>query len=353
MKLTVTKYLNVRVGKPELGAPCYQYLSPGSILEVDGKLYKGDYYDGRNAWYKDEAENYYWVGGVAQETVPSDQVSAPNPINYSTMFKDFGANGLGIRVAVLDQGYYNHYAFKNSVTTIKDFTVSDGNGLDIGGHGTHIAGIIAARYDHPGCPVMGVAPCCELIIAKVIPDVSGDHDINFIVQGIDWAISQKAKVINMSFQIAKNDFDILQPTLQKAANANIIMVAAAGDVASLDGRNVHYPAADFANCISIAEVSETYLQGSTDLNPSINYLSGDANYLSTSIPKNNYFESKNGSSMATAFTTGLVVRALSKLKAAGQDITSTKKTDIVAELNKLKVAKDALNFTDNSTFQIS
>jgi len=48
MKVTVTKYLNVRVGKPSVNAPCYQYLAPGSELEMHGNLYKGDSFKDNN-----------------------------------------------------------------------------------------------------------------------------------------------------------------------------------------------------------------------------------------------------------------------------------------------------------------
>ena len=67
MKVTVTKYLNVRVGKPSVNAPCYQYLAPGSILDVDGNIYKGDVFDGINTWLKDDSGNYYWVGGLDKD----------------------------------------------------------------------------------------------------------------------------------------------------------------------------------------------------------------------------------------------------------------------------------------------
>ncbi|SHK70613.1 hypothetical protein SAMN04488028_107198 [Reichenbachiella agariperforans] len=73
MKVTVTKYLNVRVGKPSVNAPCYQYLAPGSEIEVGEKLYLGDSYDGMDTWYRDEADNYYWSGGflLPNATIPT------------------------------------------------------------------------------------------------------------------------------------------------------------------------------------------------------------------------------------------------------------------------------------------
>src|ERR1700744_5797251 len=71
MKVTVTKYLNVRVGSPSLNAPCYQYIAPGSEIEVDGQLYTGDAYDGISTWLKDAGGNYYWSGGVDYKSAQS------------------------------------------------------------------------------------------------------------------------------------------------------------------------------------------------------------------------------------------------------------------------------------------
>ena len=77
MKVLVKHFLNVRAGKPSVNAPCYQYLAPGSEVEVDGKLYKGDQFEGINTWLKDDVDNYYWSGGVEniQRAAPATTAS--------------------------------------------------------------------------------------------------------------------------------------------------------------------------------------------------------------------------------------------------------------------------------------
>lgn len=70
MKVTVTKNLNVRVGAPSINAPNLEFLLPGAVVETDGKLYKGDWYDGNQDWYRDTEGNYYWSGGVEPPTLP-------------------------------------------------------------------------------------------------------------------------------------------------------------------------------------------------------------------------------------------------------------------------------------------
>ena len=113
MKVTVNKYLNVRVGEPSVNAPCYQYIAPGSELEVDGNTYKGDYFEGSNDWMKDEVGNYYWSGAVALQTKKiTRQPSIDNKIILPWWIKDYGIpeiwkmgiTGKGVRVAILDTG---------------------------------------------------------------------------------------------------------------------------------------------------------------------------------------------------------------------------------------------------------
>ena len=118
MKVTVKDYLNVRVGKPSLNAPNFQYLAPGSILEVDGTLYPGDKFEGIDTWYKDEAGNYYWSGGVEKKvedkkTTESNLVAQIEKIDYRELIKLKNplANGFGegVKVAVLDSGIYSNH----------------------------------------------------------------------------------------------------------------------------------------------------------------------------------------------------------------------------------------------------
>jgi subtilisin family serine protease len=277
----------------------------------------------------------------------------PQPINYSDLFPGFGSGGKGISVGILDNGFFDHEAFGNGVSIIRDFSVDNGSCEDLHGHGTHIAGIIGARFQDSSLPVLGIAPECDLIIGKIIPDIGGTNDSAFIVEGIKWAMQQGIKVLNLSLAVDAKNIPQLEPIITSAYEQNIIIVAAAGDVKELDDQTVQYPASDFEHCISVAEISNTYLNTNPDINPGINFLTGYSNYLSTSIALHDYYESLRGSSIGCAFITGLVVRILSQWKETGKDIDSVKKEEIINELNKIAVLKNSLNFTDFSPFKIA
>jgi hypothetical protein len=66
MKLTINTYLNARIGKASVAAPCEFYQSPGNIITIDDILI-GDELDGNSIWYHCSDDGcFYWSGGVAE-----------------------------------------------------------------------------------------------------------------------------------------------------------------------------------------------------------------------------------------------------------------------------------------------
>ncbi len=111
---------------------------------------------------------------------------------------NLGVTGFGARVAVLDTGiWYLHpdliynIDFSSSASFVPDAT----DFLDDEGHGTHVAGIIAAADNDWGS--IGVAPDATLIGIKVL-DSSGSGYQSWIVSGIIHAVQVDADIINMS-----------------------------------------------------------------------------------------------------------------------------------------------------------
>jgi major intracellular serine protease len=90
--------------------------------------------------------------------------------------------GEGVRVAVLDTGVEaNHPDLAGSIDDARDFTGSRFGSEDRVGHGTHVAGTIAARQNDQG--VVGVAPDCRLLVAKVLGD-DGSGSGRSVAEGI-------------------------------------------------------------------------------------------------------------------------------------------------------------------------
>ena len=159
-------------------------------------------------------------------------------------------NGRGIGVAVIDSGIAgDHPALANRVIANVDFTDPQGRGYDEYGHGTHVAGIIAARsYRTP--PVAGadsgMAPAAHLINLKVL-DSHGDGYAADVIEAIDFAVRYRRefniRVINLSLGAAPTQSykdDPICLAVERAAKAGIVVVASAGNFGQTpDGKLVY------------------------------------------------------------------------------------------------------------------
>jgi type VII secretion-associated serine protease mycosin len=146
--------------------------------------------------------------------------------------------GAGITVAVIDSGVMaDHPDLKGAVLPGRDVLTDSGDArTDPNGHGTEMAGIIAARGRGGSGGVLGVAPD-----ATVLP-VSPAEDPLVASQAIEWAADHGAKVISMSFAIAGSES--LAAAVKKAAANDIVLIAGAGndgDTGSADRYPGAYP----------------------------------------------------------------------------------------------------------------
>jgi subtilisin family serine protease len=111
-----------------------------------------------------------------------------------------------------------------------------GKGSDDHGHGTHVAGIIAARDN--GFGVIGVAPEATLYAVKVL-DANGSGYWSSVASGIVWATRNNMDVINMSLG-GTSISQAVADAVQAASDAGVLVVSAAGNSGCCD--TVLYPA---------------------------------------------------------------------------------------------------------------
>lgn len=146
--------------------------------------------------------------------------------------------GRGVTVAVIDTGVDSgHPDLVGAVIESRDFTGSGFGEADRQGHGTHCAGIIAARNNDTG--IVGIAPECSIISAKVLGD-DGSGLGEWIAAGIDWACAMGADVLSMSLGSPQPD-PIIHAAVKRAVECGKFVVCAAGN----DGlpASVNFPAA--------------------------------------------------------------------------------------------------------------
>ncbi|GAA1757510.1 S8 family serine peptidase [Kocuria aegyptia] len=152
--------------------------------------------------------------------------------------------GSGIKVAVLDSGVANdNNDITPNVVARANFTNGE-SGDDNYGHGTHMAGHIAATSNNTE-GVAGMCPGCKVLDGKVLND-SGIGSSSSLANGINWSVSNGAKVINMSLGVQASR--TLENAVNNAWNKGSVLVAAAGNGGN---QTKIYPGA-YPNVIAVA-----------------------------------------------------------------------------------------------------
>ncbi len=153
-----------------------------------------------------------------------------------------GTGGAGVDVAILDTGVYtDHLDLTGRITQCNDFTRGPKvrKGCDDGyGHGTHVAGTVAADGGVDGLGILGVAPEANIFAYKVCGN-DGSCWTDDIAAAIYYAGSKEVEIVSMSL-----GGDTQSPLIKDAIdkNPNILFVAAAGNDGPEDG-SIDYPGA--------------------------------------------------------------------------------------------------------------
>lgn len=152
--------------------------------------------------------------------------------------------GTGIKVAVLDTGLDTaHPEFSGKVVAQKIFITSSID--DMHGHGTHVAGVIAANINN-NQGIAGVCPECQLLIGKTMGN-DGNSNFSLYASGLTWAADNGAKVINASAGIYESS-SVLSDAASYAWNKGSIIVAAAGN----DNTTAKFYPGAYPNVVSVA-----------------------------------------------------------------------------------------------------
>lgn len=223
--------------------------------------------------------------------------------------------GEDITVAVLDTGVYPHIQLMYNLAGGMNFVTNKPTDWgDRQGHGTHCAGIIAARPCKPHAlttnrSVIGVAPRAKILACKVLSD-TGAGTNEAIADAIFWCIKRKVDIISMSLG-SEEDSPILRSAIKEAYRHNIIMIAAAGNDGDeyLDD-DIDYPGR-YPEVICVGSVNK-YLDRSwfSSDGETLDIMAPGEEILSTYLADG--YAVLSGTSMATPFVAGLAALILSK-----------------------------------------
>ncbi len=153
-------------------------------------------------------------------------------------------------VAVVDSGVDpSQPDLQGALVAGADFADSTGSTADQYGHGTMVAGVIAARGNNSQ-GVAGVCWLCLVMPVKVL-DASGVGTSASVADGIRWAADHGANVINLSFVLSGPDAAV-EAAIAYAHAQGVIVVAAAGNAGTGDAT---YPAA-YPMVVSVAATDD-------------------------------------------------------------------------------------------------
>ena len=201
-----------------------------------------------------------------------------------------------VLVAILDTGIdSDHEDLPNVVTTEIDLT-GESSPDDIKGHGTHIAGIIAANSDNQ-IGITGLAPNAKLTNVKVA-DNNGRSQADILARGVLWAVENGAKVINISIEFDEGYAD-LEKAINYANQKGCLVIAAASNHTI----QPVFPAF-YENCLAVVATDKQDCLGSLAYNTDWIDLAAPGFSIYSTLPSNNYGY-KSGTSFATAQVSGL------------------------------------------------
>ncbi|MEH3034675.1 MAG: S8 family serine peptidase [Aeromicrobium erythreum] len=225
-------------------------------------------------------------------------------------------------VAVVDTGVMtSHPDLRANLLPGRDVLAPGTSPDDANGHGTHVAGIVAAVAGN-GRGVAGLAPRTKVLPVRVL-DANGSGATDQVARGVVWAVQKGADVVNLSLGSSQSD-PALRTAVKYAVDRGVVVVAAAGNdggsLACFLGCPTQYPAA-YPGVVGVGSVDRSLARSSFSSTGSwVDVAAPGGDIWSTTTPRNRLggsctgqsYCAISGTSMATPYVAAAAALALSK-----------------------------------------
>jgi serine protease AprX len=175
--------------------------------------------------------------------------AAIQTVNAPQVWATKGLTGKGVTVAVIDSGVADHPDLAGRIVARVDLT-GEGSTGDPGGHGTHVAGLIAGNGAASKGLWTGVAPQANIASVRVI-DATGHATLSTIFAGLQWVLRNRStyniRIANLSFggaAMSGYQNDLLASAVEMLTFAGITVVVSAGNNGGAGPSSITTPATD-------------------------------------------------------------------------------------------------------------
>ncbi|MER2006386.1 MAG: S8 family peptidase [Psychrobacillus sp.] len=234
-------------------------------------------------------------------------------------FWEQGYTGKNVVVAILDTGCnYHHLDLKDRIIGGYNFTNEFGgdvtNFIDLNGHGTHVAGVIAASLNNLG--IVGVAPEVSLLIFKVL-DYKGSGTTESLINAINYAVNwkgpnnERVNILSLSLGLSSSKEKLHNAVKQAIAN-NIAIVVASGNNGDGDfSTNEYSYPAGYDEVIAVGATDpHQAIANFTNTNKEVDIYAPGVDIESTYI--NEDYVTLTGTSMAAPHVSGALALLINK-----------------------------------------
>lgn len=290
-------------------------------------------------------------------------LDAASPTVQSPPLWNQGLTGKGIVVAVVDTGIYNHPDLSGRIVAFKDFVKNKMSPYDDNGHGTHVAGDIAANGSKSGSRYRGPAYEAGVVGVKVL-DKMGSGQLSTVIEGVQWCTDNRdtlgIRVINMSLGAAASESytdDPMCMAVEKAWLGGIVVCVAAGNegpqaktvgtpgidplvltVGALNDSNTTAPGDDLVADFSSRGPTVDGLTKPDVMAPGVNIISlrSPNSYIDKRNKQtrvNDWYTTLSGTSMATPVCAGVVALLLQHDRSLTPDMVKSRLMKSARTLN--------------------